>query len=115
MSSYLDKDSEEDDGDNGGKEHLSHGEMVALQQKAEGESDGASQATVRDDKLIFGGQFDDAELVYDVSQTNNTCDKHVREGLFVNRVKKVTGLQLYVYIQPLHLCIEIGHFWCIKY
>lgn len=53
--------------------------MVAPQQKAEGESDGSSQAAIRYYKLIFGGQFDDAELVYDVSQTDNTCDKHVRE------------------------------------
>lgn len=75
--------------------------MVALQQKAEGESDGASQAAVRYNKLIFGGQFDDAELVYDASQTDNTCDKHVREGLFVNRVKTLTGFQLFVYIKPL--------------
>ena len=87
-SSYLDKNSEEDDSDNGGKEHLSHGEMVTLQQEAEGESDGASQATVRNYKLIFGGQFDDAELVYDESQTDNTCDKYVKEGLFVKWVKK---------------------------
>lgn len=55
--------------------------MLALQQKAEGEGDGASQATVRYNKLVFGGQFDNAELVYDVSQTHNTCDKHGREGL----------------------------------
>lgn len=54
--------------------------MVALQQKAEWKSDGASQATVRYYKLILGGQFDDAELVYDESQTNNTCDKDVRES-----------------------------------
>lgn len=62
--------------------------MLALQQKAEGESDGASQATVRDDELILGGQFDDAKLVYDVSQTNNTCDKHGRQDAFMNRVIK---------------------------
>lgn len=74
--------------------------MVLLQQKAEGESDGTSQATVRYYKLIFGGQFDDSELVYDVSQTDNTCEI-CEEGLFVNRVKKVTGFQLYVYIKPL--------------
>lgn len=49
--------------------------MVAVQQKAQGESDGASQATVRYYELIFGGQLDDAELIYDVSQTDNTCDE----------------------------------------
>lgn len=75
--------------------------MLALQQKAEGEGDGASQATVRYNKLVFGGQFDNAELVYDVSQTHNTCDKHGREGLLGNRVKKITGFQLYVYMKPL--------------
>lgn len=80
--------------------------MVALQQEAEGEGDGASQATVRDDELIFGGQLDDAKLVYDVSQTNDTCDKHVRQDVFMNRVKELTGSQLYVYIKPLHSYIE---------
>lgn len=87
-SSYLDKDSEEDDGDNGGKKHVSQGEMFLLQQKAEGESDGTSQATVGYYKLIFGGQFDDAELVNDGRQSDNTCEKHVREGLFMNRGQK---------------------------
>lgn len=73
--SYLNKDSEEDDSDNGGEEQLPLWEMVAIQQKAKGESNGASEATVGYYKLIFGGQFDDAELVYDVSQTDNTCDE----------------------------------------
>lgn len=74
-STYLNKDSKEDDGDNGGEEHLSHREMVAIQQKAQGESNGASETTVGYYKLIFGGQLYDAELIYDVSQTNNTCDE----------------------------------------
>lgn len=49
--------------------------MLFLQQKAEGESDGTSQATVRYYKLVFGGQFNDAELVYDARQTDNACNK----------------------------------------
>lgn len=58
--------------------------MFALQQEAKGESDGTSQATVCYNKLIFSGQFDDAELVYDESQTNNTCNETVREDEFTN-------------------------------
>lgn len=60
---YLNKDSEEDNSDDGSKEHLSHGEVLPLQQEAEGEGDGPSQATVGNNELVLGGQFDDAELV----------------------------------------------------
>lgn len=46
--------------------------MILLQQEAQGEGDGTSEATVRNDELVFGGQFDDTELVDDKGQTNNT-------------------------------------------
>lgn len=70
--SYLNKDGEEDDGDNGSKEHLSHWEVVTLQKEAQREGDGTAEATVRHNELIFGGQFDDAEFVDDEGQANNT-------------------------------------------
>lgn len=46
--------------------------MILVQQKAKGEGDGTSQATVGNNELILGGQLDDAELVHDVSQTNHS-------------------------------------------
>lgn len=49
--------------------------MLLLQQEAQGEGDGTSEATVRHDELVFGGQFDDTELVDDKGQTNNTWER----------------------------------------
>lgn len=48
---------------------------MRIQQEAEGKGDGTSQATVRDDELIFGGQLDDAEVVDYKCKTNHTCKK----------------------------------------
>lgn len=70
--SHLNEDGEEDDGDDGGEEHPSHGKVLLLQQEAQGEGDGTSEAAVRNDELVFGGQFDDAELVDDKGQTDDT-------------------------------------------
>lgn len=78
---YLNEDREEDDGDDGGEEHLSQGEELLLQQEAKGESDGTSQATVGDNELVLGCQFDDAELVDHVGQTYHTWER-TRQCLF---------------------------------
>lgn len=81
MYSYLNKDSEEDDRDDGSKEHLSHGKVFVIQQETKGEGDGTSEATVGHNKLVFSGQFDDAELVDNVGQTNNTWKRQRNEKL----------------------------------
>lgn len=49
--------------------------MLLLQQEAQREGDGTTQAAVRNDELVLGGQLDDAELVDKVGQTDNTCEK----------------------------------------
>ena len=72
INSYLNKDGEEDDSDDGSEEHVSQWEVVFIEQEAKGEGDGTSEATIGYYELVFGGQFDDAELVDDESQTNNT-------------------------------------------
>jgi len=48
-----------------------------IQKEATGEGNGSSQSTIGDDELILGGQFDYAELVDYVRQTNHTWK---REG-----------------------------------
>lgn len=72
--SYLNKDSEEDNSDDGSEEHLSHGNVILVQQEAKGKGNGTSQATVGNDELVFRGQLDNAELVDEVSQNNHTWD-----------------------------------------
>lgn len=69
---HLNEDGEEDDGDDGGEEHLPLGKVLLLQQEAQREGDGAAQAAVRNDELVFGGQLDNAELVDKEGQTDNT-------------------------------------------
>lgn len=69
---HLNKDCEEDDGDDGREEHVSHGKVLLLKQEAEGEGDGATQAAVGHDELVLGRQLDDAELVDHEGQTNHT-------------------------------------------
>lgn len=73
--SYLDKDSEEDDSDDGSEEHLSQGcpKVILIQQEAQGEGDGASQATICHYELVLGGQLDNTELVDHECQTNHAC------------------------------------------
>lgn len=66
-SSYLNKDSEENNSDDGSEEHLSHRKVILVQQEAEGEGNGTSQATIGNDKLVFRGQLDNSELIDDVS------------------------------------------------
>lgn len=87
---YLNKDSEEDNSDDGSKEHLSHGKVILVQQEAKGEGDGTSQATVSHDELVLGGQLDDAELVDHEGQTNHTwegqCNEKLTLGLFCQSV-----------------------------
>lgn len=69
---YLNKDSEEDNSDDSSEEHVSERYRRVSRQEGKGEGDGPSQATVGYDELVFGGQFDDAELVDNAGQTNNT-------------------------------------------
>jgi len=70
--SHLNEDREEDDGDDGRQEHLPHGEQLLVEQEAQREGDGASQAAVGHDELVLGRQLDDAELVDDVGQADHT-------------------------------------------
>lgn len=55
--------------------------MLHLQQEAQREGDGAAQAAVRNDELVFGGQLDDAELVDKEGQADNTWGKKRRAEL----------------------------------
>lgn len=73
--SHLNEDGEEDDSDDGRQEHVSHGEVAFVQQKSQRESDCPTQAAVRYNKLVLGGQFDDAELVNYGGQPNDTWKK----------------------------------------
>lgn len=74
--SYLHKDREEDNSDDGSEEHFSHGKPTIVQQEAEGEGNGASQATIGYNELILGGQLDNAEIVDDVGQANHSYEGH---------------------------------------
>lgn len=78
---HLNEDGEEDDGDDGGEEHLPLGKVLHLQQEAQREGDGAAQAAIRNDELVFGGQLDDAELVDKEGQADNTWGKKRRAEL----------------------------------
>lgn len=75
MYSYLNKDGEEDNSDNGGEEHISLRKAIVVQQETKREGDSTSQATVGHDELIFGGQLDNAELIDYVGKTNNTWER----------------------------------------
>lgn len=65
--SYLQEDSEEDDGDGGGDEKLPAADVVG-EGEGQGEGDGPSQATVGEAKLILHVEGDGAERVDDLSQ-----------------------------------------------
>lgn len=68
----LHKHCEEDDGDDGGEEHVSLGEMISVQQVDQREGDRSSQSAVSDDKLVLRGELDDTELVDHEGQADNT-------------------------------------------
>lgn len=70
-STHLYKHGEEDFGNDGGEEHGPHGEVVLVQQVAQGEGNGPSQATVGHNELVLGGQLDDAELVDDKGKAHH--------------------------------------------
>lgn len=70
---HLHKDCEEDDGDDGGKEQVTHGEVLLVQEVAQREGDGPSQAAIGDDELVLGGQLDNAELVDEPGQDQDAC------------------------------------------
>lgn len=75
ICTYLHKDSEEDDRDDGSEEHVLHLIVLHLivgQQEPQWESYGASQATVGDDELVLFGQLHNPELIDDVSNANDT-------------------------------------------
>ncbi len=85
----LHKHREEDDSDDGGEEHVSHGEVISPQQVDQGEGDRSSQSTVSYDKLVLRGEFDDTELVDHEGQADNTFEwsktlikhKHQPQGI----------------------------------
>lgn len=68
--SHLHKDSEEDDGDDGGEEHVLP--LVVGQQEPQREGDGTSQATVGHDELILFGQLHDTEFINNAREANDS-------------------------------------------
>ena len=64
---------EKDDGDDGREEQVTHREVLLVQEVAQGEGDGPSQAPVGDDELVLGGQLHDAELVDEPGQAQHAC------------------------------------------
>lgn len=77
---HLHKDGEEDDGDDGCEEQVTHGEVILVQEVAQGEGDGPPQASIGDDELVLGGQLHDAELVDEPGQAQHACQGRGREG-----------------------------------
>ena len=70
---HLHKDGEKDDGDDGREEQVTHRVVLLVQEVAQGEGDGPSQAPVGDDELVLGGQLHDAELVDEPGQAQHAC------------------------------------------
>lgn len=73
QAQHLHKDCEKDDRDDGSEEQVTHGEVLLVQEVAQGEGDGPSQAPISDDELVLGGQLDNAELVDEPGQAQHTC------------------------------------------
>lgn len=72
LDTDLHKYSEEDDSDDGSEEHVSHGEVMGVEQVDQGEGDRSSQSTVSYNKLVLSGEFHNTELVDDEGQADNT-------------------------------------------
>ena len=70
---HLHKDGEKDDCDDGREEQVTHREVLLVQEVAQGEGDGPSQAPVGNDELVLGGQLHDAELVDKPGQDQHAC------------------------------------------
>lgn len=70
--SHLHKDGEEDDRDDSCDEHVSRREVVLIEQVDQGESDCSSQAAIRYDELVLGGELYYAEFVDHEGQTDDT-------------------------------------------
>lgn len=68
--SHLHKHSEEDDGDDGGEEHVL--QPAVGQQKPQRVRDGTSQATVGHDELVFFGQLHNTEFIDDVREADDS-------------------------------------------
>ena len=69
---HLHKDGEKDDGDDGREEQVTHREVLLVQEVAQGEGNGASQAPVGNDELVLEGQGNCPEPVNDLSQDEDT-------------------------------------------
>lgn len=70
---HLHKDSEEDDRDNGGQEHVLH--LAVRQQETEWEGYGTTQTTVGNNKLVLFGQLHYPELINDECKSNDPWNK----------------------------------------
>lgn len=75
--SYLEKNSEEDDGDSGGDKQLLAAD-VFRKRESQGERNCTSQATVGKTKLIFHIERDGAERINDLSQDQDAWRRIVK-------------------------------------
>lgn len=75
---HLHKDGEEDDSDDGSEEQVTHGEVLLVQEVAQGEGYGPSKTPVSDDELVLGGQLHNSELVDEPGQAQHTCQGRAR-------------------------------------
>lgn len=82
---HLHKDCEKDDSDDGSEEQVTHGEVLLIQEVAQGEGNGPSKAPIRDDELVLGGQLDNAELVDEPGQDQHTCQEAGRGEVRLSR------------------------------
>lgn len=70
-NTHLHKNSEENDSDDSCDKHVPHREVVLVKQVGQGESDCSSQATIRYDELVLGGELYYAESVDHAGQTDD--------------------------------------------
>ena len=94
---HLHKDGEEDDSDDGSEEQVTHGEVLLVQEVAQGEGDGPSQASVGNDELVLGGQLHNSELVDEPGQAQHTCQ---------GRAGRVSNCPQPLPASPKPLCLE---------
>ena len=102
LAQHLHKDGEEDDGDDGSEEQVTHGEVLLVQEVAQREGDGPSQAPIGDDELVLGGQLHDTELVDEPGQAQHPC--RGRQG--VMRVRSGCPQSLLASASVISLCIQ---------
>lgn len=68
--------------------------MLLVQEVAQREGDGPSQAPIGNYELVLGGQLDNAELVDEPGQDQDTCQGRQRRGQAVQEAPPSKPIQL---------------------